>query len=368
MLVISASAYLYLSPTLPPVESLKDVHLQTPLRVYSRGDKLIAEFGEKRRQPIKFETLPNHLVYAFMAAEDDRFYTHPGVDLIGLMRAAVQLITTGRIQSGGSTITMQVAKNFFLSHERVFSRKFNEILLALQIEQELDKDEIFELYLNKIYLGNRAYGIEAAAHVYYDKSVNELTLAQMAMIAGLPKAPSRYNPINDPDRAILRRDWILGRMKELRYISEDEYEEAIFQPVTAKYHGTKIELQAPYVAEMVRQEMVERFGPEAYTEGFKVYTTISGELQETANAAVINGLMAYTERHGYRGPLSNLIEHGATTENDWLEALNQTRSVSVLTPAVVTDVEEKKVGILLKNGQRDQIEWKTSIGLKSILM
>ena len=323
--VIGASAFLYLSPSLPAVETLKDVHLQTPLRVYTSDDKLIAEFGEKRREPVRFEQVPQDLVHAFMAAEDDRFYSHPGVDPIGLMRAAVQLITTGRIQSGGSTITMQVAKNFFLSHERVFSRKFNEILLALQIEQELAKDEIFELYLNKIYLGNRAYGVEAAAQVYYDKSVNDLTLAQMAMIAGLPKAPSRYNPINDPDRAILRRDWILGRMKELGYITEESYEDALFQPVTASYHGTKIDLQAPYVAEMVRQEMVERFGSDAYTEGFKVYTSIQSELQEAANSSVVNGLMAYNERHGYVGPLSNLSEHGATTENDWQEALNQTR-------------------------------------------
>ncbi len=357
IVAIAASAFLYLSPSLPSVESLKDVHLQTPLRIYTSDHKLMAEFGEKRRQPVQFESLPKNLVHAFMAAEDDRFYSHPGVDFIGLVRAAVQLITTGRIQSGGSTITMQVAKNFFLSHERVFSRKFNEILLALQIEQELTKDEIFELYLNKIYLGNRAYGIAAAGQVYYDKPISELTLAQIAMLAGLPKAPSRYNPINDPDRAILRRDWILSRMKELGYINESDYEDAVIQPVTASYHGTKIELHAPYVAEMARQEMVERFGPDAYTEGFKVYTSINSELQEAANTAVINGLMAYNERHGYQGPMSNLIEHGATTENDWQEALNQVRSVSVLTPAVVLDVDDKTASILLKDGQHNQIEW-----------
>ncbi len=316
--VICASAFLYLSPSLPSVETLKDVHLQTPLRIYTRDEKLIAEFGEKRREPIRFDAVPKNLVHAFMAAEDDRFYSHPGVDLVGLMRAFFQLVSTGRIQSGGSTITMQVAKNFFLSHERVFSRKFNEILLALQIEQELPKDDIFELYLNKIYLGNRAYGIEAAAQVYYNKSVNELNLSQMAMLAGLPKAPSRYNPINDPDRALSRRDWILGRMKELNYISEAQYDRAIAQPVTASYHGTDIDLHAPYVAEMVRQEMIERFGPEAYTEGFKVYTTVTSKLQTTANTSVINGMMAYNERHGYAGPVSNLINDGKTTESEWL--------------------------------------------------
>ncbi len=355
--VICASAFLYLSPSLPPAESLKDAHLQTPLRIYTRDEQLIAEFGEKRREPIRFETIPKNLVHAFMAAEDDRFYSHPGVDPLGLMRAAIQLISTGRIQSGGSTITMQVAKNFFLSHERVFSRKFNEILLALQIEQELSKDDIFELYLNKIYLGNRAYGIEAAAQVYYDKSVNELTLSQMAMLAGLPKAPSRYNPVNDPERALLRRDWILGRMKELNYISTDQYDHAVAQPVTASYYGTKIDLQAPYVAEMVRREMVERYGPEAYTEGFKVYTTVIGTLQTSANTAVINGMMAYNERHGYVGPVSNLIDDGKTTENEWLAVINATPSVSILFPAVVTDVQDKSVSLLLKEGQRSSIDW-----------
>ena len=355
--VIGASAFLYLSPTLPAVETLRDVHLQTPLRVYTRDEKLIAEFGEKRREPVRFEDLPKDMIHAFMAAEDDRFYSHPGVDPIGLMRAAVQLVSTGRIQSGGSTITMQVAKNFFLSHERVFSRKFNEILLALQIEQELPKDEIFELYLNKIYLGNRAYGVEAAAQVYYEKSVNELTLAQMAMIAGLPKAPSRYNPINDPERALHRRDWILGRMKELGYISDTQYEDAVFQPITARYHRIKIDVEAPYVAEMVRQEMVERFGDDTYTEGFKVYTSVDSKLQEAANTSVINGLMAYNERHGYTGAVSNLIEAGETTENDWQETLNQTRSISILQPAVVLDVEDQQANILLKDGQHDQIDW-----------
>lgn len=355
--VICASAFLYLSPSLPSVETLKDVHLQTPLRIYTRDEKLIAEFGEKRREPIRFDAVPKNLVHAFMAAEDDRFYSHPGVDLVGLMRAFFQLVSTGRIQSGGSTITMQVAKNFFLSHERVFSRKFNEILLALQIEQELPKDDIFELYLNKIYLGNRAYGIEAAAQVYYNKSVNELNLSQMAMLAGLPKAPSRYNPINDPDRALSRRDWILGRMKELNYISEAQYDRAIAQPVTASYHGTDIDLHAPYVAEMVRQEMIERFGPEAYTEGFKVYTTVTSKLQTTANTSVINGMMAYNERHGYAGPVSNLINDGKTTESEWLQVINETSNASVLYPAVVTEVQDKSVSLLLKEGKRSYINW-----------
>ena len=370
-LLIASSAYLYLSPSLPAVDTLRDVRLQTPLRVYSQDDKLIAEFGEKRRAPVYFDDVPYQLVQAFMAAEDDRFYYHPGVDPVGLMRAAVQLVSTGRIQSGGSTITMQVAKNFFLSHERVFSRKFNEILLALQIEQQLSKDEIFELYLNKIYLGNRAYGVEAAAQVYYGKSVDDLSLAQLAMIAGLPKAPSRYNPINDPARSLIRRDWILGRMRDLSYITDSEYQTAIAEPVTARYHGPRIEMHAPYIAEMVRQEMIERFGPETYTEGFQVYTTVDSKLQASANTAVNNGLYAYNERHGYKGPVSNLIDNMDADSDEqaevslseeeklesWKKELASTRSMSSLMPAVVTFVEEKSVDILLRNDETATIDW-----------
>ncbi|MGB0359967.1 MAG: penicillin-binding protein 1A, partial [Endozoicomonas sp.] len=355
ILLVSASAYLYLSPSLPPIDSLRDAKLQTPLRVYSQDNLLIAEFGEKRRSPIDFENTPKSLTKAFMAAEDDRFYSHPGVDIIGLMRAAVQLVSTGSIQSGGSTITMQVAKNFFLSHERVFSRKFNEILLALQIERQLSKDEIFELYLNKIYLGHRSYGVEAAAQVYYGKSVNELNLAQIAMIAGLPKAPSRYNPINDPKRALIRRNWILGRMRDHGYITETDFRDAVTQPVTASYHGAKIELQAPYVAEMVRQKMFEQYGPETYTEGFKVYTTIDGRLQQAANIAVTNGLMAYSERHGYKGPITNLIE--SAPEIDWQTQLNKTSNLGILQPAIVTTVDDKQAFIRLKNDDTGTILW-----------
>lgn len=365
ILLVSASAYLYLSPSLPSVESLRDAKLQTPLRVYSQDNLLIAEFGEKRRSPIQFEDAPTHLIKAFMAAEDDRFYYHPGVDIMGLMRAAVQLVSSGSIQSGGSTITMQVAKNFFLSHERVFSRKFNEILLALQIEQQLSKDEIFELYLNKIYLGNRAYGVDAAAQVYYGKAINELNLAQIAMIAGLPKAPSRYNPINDPKRALIRRDWILGRMKDLGYVTYEEYIDAISQPITALYHGAKIELEAPYIAEMVRQQMVEQFGPEAYTEGFKVFTTVNSELQKAANLSVGNGLMAYNERHGYQGPVTNLLDN--TPEEGWQERINKTPSTDILLPAMVTRVGEEDVDIGLKNGNSGKISWENLSWAKPFL-
>ncbi len=351
--LVSASAFLYLSPTLPSVESLQDAKFQTPLRVFSQDNQLIAEYGEKRRTPVQFDKVPPELIHAFMAAEDDRFYTHPGVDAFSLLRAAAQLVATGSIQSGGSTITMQVAKNFFLSHERVFSRKFNEILLALQIERQLSKNEIFELYLNKIYLGNRSYGVGAAAQVYYGKSINELNLAQMAMIAGLPKAPSRYNPINDPERALIRRDWILGRMKDLDYIDKVQYDEAIKQPVTASYHGAMMELEAPYIAEMVRQKMIEQFGQDAYTEGFKVYTTIDSKQQLAANQAIANGLMAYNERHGYHGPVANLLE--IEGQKNWQEHLDQISSRSILLPAVVTTVGDEEVAIDLKDGAKGTI-------------
>ncbi|WP_299731853.1 penicillin-binding protein 1A [uncultured Endozoicomonas sp.] len=355
ILLVSASAYLYLSPSLPSVDSLRDAKLQTPLRIYSQDNLLIAEFGEKRRSPIDIDDTPPSLTKAFMAAEDDRFYSHPGVDIVGLLRAAVQLVSTGSIQSGGSTITMQVAKNFFLSHERVFSRKFNEILLALQIERQLSKDEIFELYLNKIYLGHRSYGVEAAAQVYYGKSINELNLAQIAMIAGLPKAPSRYNPINDPQRSLIRRDWILGRMKDLGYISETDFRSAITEPVTASYHGAKIELQAPYVAEMVRQQMFEQYGSETYTEGFRVFTTVDSHLQEAANLSVANGLMAYNERHGYLGPVTNLVQDAP--EEGWQVKLNKTPDQGILQPAMVITVDDEQAFVGLKNDNTGTLSW-----------
>src|SRR5690606_26846989 len=280
--ILVTGFYLLLTPSLPDAEQLKSVKLQTPLRIYSADHKLIAEFGEKRRSPIAVEETPQTLLNAFLAAEDSRFFEHHGIDFRGLARATLELISTGSIQSGGSTITMQVAKNFFLSQERTFSRKFNEILLALQIEQQLSKQEIFELYLNKIYLGNRAYGIEAAANTYYGKSISQLTLAESAMIAGLPKAPSRYNPLANEPRAMSRRDWILGRMLELGYITPAQHQEAVAQPSVARYHGPNPGLEAPYIAEMARQELVQRLGEGAYEDGYRVYLTLESNLQQAA--------------------------------------------------------------------------------------
>ena len=340
-IIISSSLYLYLRPNLPPVEQLLDVRLQTPLRVYSKDNRLIAEFGEKRRAPITIEQIPTIQLQAFLAAEDARFYEHLGVDIKGLTRAAVELITTGEIQSGGSTITMQVAKNYFLSRDRTFIRKFNEILLALQIERELDKNRILELYLNKIYLGNRAYGIAAAAQVYYDKPVTELSLAQMAMLAGLPKAPSAYNPLANPERALIRRNWILGRMKDLGYITEDAWSLASKAPLTASYNTRDAEVDADYVAEMARAEMVRRYGENAYTDGYSVTLTVDSDKQQTATEALRAGLEAYDRRHGFRGPIGQFDIEGLTPAELSDKMQNYPR-VETLAPAVVTSIDDEK--------------------------
>lgn len=357
MLVLSG-AFLYLSPGLPSVESLRSIQLQIPLRVYSSDGKLIAEFGEMRRSPIRFADIPPTFIQALLSAEDDNFANHYGVDPTSLMRAATQLVKSGHIQSGGSTITMQVAKNFFLSSERSFSRKTNEILLALQIERELTKDEILELYVNKIYLGNRAYGIEAAAQVYYGKSIRDLSLAQMAMIAGLPKAPSRFNPLANAARGKERRDWILGRMYKLGKIDEASYQAALAEPINASYHVPTPEVSAPYIAEMARAEMVGRYGSDAYTEGFRVTTTVPSDLQEIANHSVQEGLIAYDQRHGYRGPESRLP--GKTNEA-WTQELAKQRSISGLDPAIVTQVDKSGLKVLTRNGEEnvawDSMKW-----------
>lgn len=338
--IVTSGFYLYLRPGLPPVHQLLDIKLQTPLRVYSKDNRLIAEFGEKRRAPITIEQIPTIQLQAFMAAEDARFYEHFGVDIKGLARAAIELVSTGEIQSGGSTITMQVAKNYFLSRDRTFIRKFNEILLALQIERELDKNRILELYLNKIYLGNRAYGIAAAAQVYYNKPVSELSLAQMAMLAGLPKAPSAFNPLANPDRAMIRRNWILGRMRDLGYITPDAHGLAVSAPITASYNSTETEVDADYVAEMARSEMVRRFGEDAYTDGYTVTLTVDGENQQVATEALRNGLEAYDRRHGFRGPIGQIDEDTLATSELSDVILNYPRVESLL-PAIVEEVDDE---------------------------
>ncbi|MBD8826861.1 penicillin-binding protein 1A [Pseudomonas sp. CFBP 13602] len=354
LLLVLSGAFLYLSPSLPSVDALRSVELQIPLRVFSSDGKLIAEFGEMRRSPIKFAEIPPHFIQALLSAEDDNFENHYGVDPSSLMRAASQLVRSGHIQTGGSTITMQVAKNYFLTSERSFSRKITEILLALQIERQLTKDEILELYVNKIYLGNRAYGIEAAAQVYYGKSIRDVSLAQMAMIAGLPKAPSRFNPLANPVRSKERRDWILGRMFRLGKIDEASYNAAVGEPLNASYHVPTPEVSAPWIAEMARAEMVGRYGSEAYTQGFNVTTTVPSNLQEDANHAISSGLIAYDQRHGYRGPEARLP---GKTPREWAQELTRQRPLNGLEPAIVTKVDKTGIVVLTRDDKQESIAW-----------
>ena len=349
VVAIIGAAYLIYSPQLPTVESLKDVQLQTPLKVYSREGKLIALYGKQRRVPLQYDELPSKLIYAFLAAEDDRFFEHPGVDYQGLLRAGINLVLTGQKAQGGSTITMQVARNFFLTPERTYTRKIKEILLALQIEETLSKQEILALYLNKIYLGQRAYGVGAASEVYYGKNVAELTLPQVAMIAGLPKAPSRFNPVSNVERATVRRDYVLGRMFKLEMITADEYEEALLTPVEAKKYAVKIEVDAPYVGEMVRAQMTDLYGEEAYTAGYSVYTTIEAAKQLVAVDAIQNGIIAYDLRHGYRGPEGSIPEDQLEDATIVSELVSEMQKVANLIPGIVIEANDEFAQVALED-------------------
>ena len=306
--VVAAGVIWHFSRDLPSTEGLRDMRLQVPLRIYSADGVLIGEYGAERREPLAYEEIPRQLVHAFLAAEDDRFFEHPGVDYQGLLRAAWMLLLTGEKVQGGSTITMQLARNFFLSSEKSYVRKLREILLAIEMEQRLSKEEILTFYLNKIFLGHRAYGIGAAAKVYYDADLSELGLAQVAMIAGLPKAPSRYNPISGPRRALLRRNYVLRRMLELDYITEDEYQAARDEPISAKLRRASIDLEAHYVAEYARARVINQYGLDAYTSGMTVRTTINSRKQQAAVQALRNNLLDYDQRHEYRGAEARFTE------------------------------------------------------------
>jgi penicillin-binding protein 1A len=360
-----AGVYLYLSPGLPDVETLRDVRLQTPMRVYTREGDLIGQFGEQKRTPLLFTEIPPQFVDALLAAEDDSFFSHNGIDLLGLARAVSELVLTGEKGSGGSTLTMQVARNYFLSLERTFMRKFNEILLAIEIERALDKQEIFELYFNRVFLGHRSYGFEAASQVYYGKSIGELSLAQHAMLAGIPKAPSRNNPVSGPSAGEQRRNWILGRMSDLNYIDRDQYANALEEPVTARHHGAKLSFAAHYAAEMARQQMLQRYGINAYNDGYSVYTTISSKLQQRAQKNVIDGLITYDQRHGFRGPERRLPIAGLNGDepptDQWLKALGQMPVIAGLSPAIITDIGEDKVSFLLSDGSRHDLLWENGL-------
>lgn len=392
-------ASLYFAPGLPDVRQLQDFELHTPLRIFTNDGKLIAEFGEERRRPVDFDQIPAEMVQALLAAEDAAFFDHRGVDPRGLARATLELVSSGGdIQTGGSTITMQVARNYLLTLDRTFTRKIREILLALQMEQILDKEEIFELYVNKIFLGHRAYGIAAAAETYYDRPLDELTLAEKAMIAGLPKAPSSFNPLTNPERALIRRNWILFRMRELGNIDQARYDEAVQAPITARRHVVQAEVEADYVAEMARQFAVERFGDEAYTGGYRLHTTLDSELQPYARNALGDGLIAYDTRHGWRGPEEedipmSLVEAQERTErqgleeeldespeimqtarraaersqtevegiegdvSNWLQVLERTPGFGPLQPAIVVESSGREMQVMTQGGDLHTIGW-----------
>lgn len=351
-------ALIYMGDQLPSVKTLRDVQLQTPLRVYTQDGKLIGQFGEKRRIPVDMKDVPQTLLDAFISTEDRRFYDHGGVDLRGLIRAAHHVISEGTKSQGGSTITMQLARNMFLSSDKTYIRKVNEILLALKIEHEFTKDEIMELYLNKIYFGQRAYGVASAAEVYYGKTLNELSLGQMAMIAGLPKAPSTLNPITNAARAKERRHHVLERMLQQGFITQAQYAAADAEPIVARYHGPEVDVRAPYVAEMVRQMMYEKLGEEAYEMGLKVYTTLDSHLQIAANTALENGLLNFDRQNDpYRGPLAKINLNEVHSHSALLDKLNQYAQTAPFTIGMVISVSDQDARVLLKDGTQFILPW-----------
>ncbi|WOH36187.1 penicillin-binding protein 1A [Thalassotalea fonticola] len=387
--LIIGGFYLTMRSDLPSVEVLKDVQLQIPMQIYSSEGELISQFGTKRRIPVELKDMPQQLINAVLATEDNRFYEHFGVDPIGMTRAIIGQIT-GNDAGGASTITMQTARNFFLTREQTYIRKIREIFISLHMEKLLSKDEILELYLNKIELSHRAFGVGAAAQVYYGKEINELTLAEIAVIAGLPKAPSTYNPISNPEKAKFRRTTVLQRMLVSGYISDAEYQQANNEEIHTKRHGVDIKLSAPYVAEMANKKALEMYGTEvAYGKGLKIYTTVQSDLQHAAKNAVISNIYAYDERHGYRGPIKRLWLNEADkayllasakkrlSENDFeayeqalikisnkqpdaediADHLNKVPVYNDLLVALVTHVEEQHAQVQLNNGDIGTIDW-----------
>ncbi len=349
-----------LAAQLPSVQALRDPDLGAPLRIFSADGKLIGEFGAEKRSPIAYEQFPTRMVQAFLAAEDDQFFSHGGVDYLGLVRAALKLATTGERRQGGSTITMQLARNVFLSPQKSYERKIKEILLARKMERELTKKQILEIYLNRIFLGNRSYGVAAAAQVYFGKSLPDLTLSETAILASLPKSPSQINPINNPKRAQLRRDYVLHRMLALKFVTPAEYTAALAEPVAAHEHATPVDLEASYVGEMVRNTMFEKYGEDAYTAGYRVTTTVDSARQLAANSALRKALLDYEERHGYPGPEARADEatrdaiiHGTAEGDVAVTTLLKSRTpLAALPAAVVLAVSPEQIRVYsLERGQ-----------------
>ena len=350
MVVGFAAALIY--PTLPTLEVLTDYRPKIPLRVYSADGKLIGEFGEERRAVVKLEQVPKTLINAIVAAEDERFYQHGGVDYLGVARAALSNFTSGGVKQGASTITMQVARNFFLSKEKTLTRKFNEMLLAFKIESSLSKQQIIELYINQIYLGQRAYGFAAAAQIYYGRPLAELSIAQQAMLAGLPKAPSRFNPVANPSRAKMRQQYVLRRMRELGMLTTEQLANADKEPLTTRQTANEFQVHADYFAEMVRAQMFERYGEDTYTHGFRVHTTLLSEHQRAAYYALRKGVLDYDRRHGYRGPEA-YVELAGELGNEKLEdALQDAPDSEDMYPALVLEASPKLVRVYRSGGER----------------
>ena len=353
LVVVFIAVIIY--PTLPSTDILTDYQPKIPLRVYSSEGLLIGEFGEERRAVVKIEAVPKSMREAILAAEDERFYQHGGVDYVGVIRAALSNFMSGGARQGASTITMQVARNFFLSKEKTLTRKFNEMLLAFKIEHNLNKDQILELYINQIYLGQRSYGFGAAAQIYFGKSLDQLNVAEMAMLAGLPKAPSSFNPVVNPKRAKLRQQYVLRRMRELDFISDAQWQAADKQPLVIKKFVNEFSVKADHFAEMVRQVMFERFHDDVYTRGFKVYTTLSATHQNAAYAAVRAGVLEYDHRHGYRGAGSYVELGTQPTEEDFEDALQDESESDDIYPALVIDVNARAVKVYRKGGETVEI-------------
>ncbi|RTZ63781.1 MAG: penicillin-binding protein 1A [Aquificaceae bacterium] len=359
-IIVVAASYFYYTPKLPSVNELRNTQLQLPIRVYSKEDKLIAEFGQFRRRPVKIDDIPPQMVNAFIAIEDARFYQHRGVDFKGIVRAAFTAIKNRKVSQGASTITMQLARNVFLSSERTLTRKIKEMYLAIKIEKELSKKEILELYLNKIFLGKRAYGVGSAAEIYYGKKLKELSLPQMAMIAGLPKAPSKYNPINRPKRAKERRNYILKRMYEQRYINQREYAQGVKAPITAKIHHTETQTYAPYMAEMARADAIKRYGVDnIYKLGLNIYTTLDSKEQDLAIKTLRSHLIQYTLRHGYRGAEDHIDLAEFNSREKQAKKLKSYKTYANIHPALVLK-SNKKQAILYTNQQSKPITLKLS--------
>ena len=348
-------AAIIVSPSLPDLNALTDYQPKVPLRIYSVEGQLIGEFGEERRAVVKIEAVPQGMRDAILAAEDERFYQHGGVDYVGVIRAALSNFVSGGARQGASTITMQVARNFFLSKEKTLTRKFTEMLLAFKIEHSLSKDQILELYVNQIYLGQRAYGFAAAAQIYFGKPLDQLTLGEMAMLAGLPKAPSSFNPVVNPKRAKLRQQYVLRRMRELGFITDEQWQTADKQVLAVKRYVNDFSVKADHFTEMVRQLMYDRFKDEAYTSGFRVYTTLSMAHQEAAHAAVRKGVIEYDRRRGYRGAESYAELGASPTEEDFEDALQDEMESDDIYPALVLDISPRALKIYRKGGETFEI-------------